>query len=371
MRKKTLSEFAILNSLFAFRRVLLTWYRASARDLPWRRTREPYRVWLSEIMLQQTRVETVLPYFERFTAKFPTVRELADADIDDVLKLWAGLGYYSRARNLHRAARVVANDLDGKFPNTAEALQNLPGVGRYTAAAIASIAFNQPVAVLDGNVKRVLARLFAITKPIEGARTQTQLWNLAEQLLSPRRPGDHNQAMMELGARICLPKNPSCEICPVRRWCRAYEQNAQNRLPLRKRKKPVPLVRFVAAAIRRRGRYLMLKRPPAGLLAGLWHFPMLEIDPDAIEPANALRAFIRKICRLNIDVGQELGVVKHVFTHRRHEVRLFLCEPRASRESAADRPDRRWVSPNEMHEYALTALDRKLAEMAVEKSPKL
>jgi A/G-specific adenine glycosylase len=219
------------------RAALLRWYRANRRDLPWRRTRDPYRIWLSEILLQQTRVETGLPYYERFVAAFPTVADLAAAPLDRVLKLWDGLGYYTRARNLHRAARLVVHERGGVLPRTAEQWQQLPGIGRYTAGAIASIAFDAAVPVVDGNVKRVFARVFCIERCIDAPAIQTELWRIAADLLPPTAPGDFNQSLMELGARLCTPRKPRCADCPIRRCCAAHAAGAQDRLPRRRPKK--------------------------------------------------------------------------------------------------------------------------------------
>lgn len=348
----------------AFRRLLLAWYRRCARDLPWRRTRDPYRVWLSEIMLQQTRVETVLPYYRRFLARFPMLPSLAAADLHEVLELWAGLGYYARARHLHRAAHLLATGAARGFPDSAEQWRNLPGVGRSTAAAVASIVYDEPAAVLDGNVKRVLARLFAVERPLEESATQRRLWRWADQLLDPRSPGDHNQAMMELGARVCTPRNPECSRCPVRSCCRALRRNLQNHLPRPRTKKAPPLIRMAAAAVRQRGRFLMIKRPADGPLAGHWQFPAFEIDgPRAI--ADELLIRLRQTCKLHAVVSCELGLVKHAFTHRRYEIRLFLCKVRARRLPALGQDRYRWIPTRNLDDYALTALDRKLAALAV------
>src|SRR5215212_5496516 len=212
---------------------LLNWYDAHAADLPFRRTHDPYRIWLSEIMLQQTQVTTVIPYFERFLARFPTVESLAAAPLDDVLKLWEGLGYYSRARNLHRAAQHIVTDHGAHFPTTAIELQALPGIGRYTAGAIASIAYNEPVAVLDGNVMRVLTRLYDIADDIAAPATQKRLWTLAESLVPPDHPGNFNQAMMELGRTICKPRQPLCAACPVSAHCLAFQRGVQSERPVK------------------------------------------------------------------------------------------------------------------------------------------
>lgn len=342
----------------AVRRALLAWYRRNARDLPWRRTRDPYRIWLAESMLQQTRIGTALPYYQRFVECFPTVQALADAKLDDVLRLWAGLGYYTRARNLHKAARIIARGRGGEFPRTAEELQQLPGVGRYTAGAVASMAFGERVAVVDGNVKRVLARLFAIEASIEAAQTARQLWTLAERLVAPRAAGPFNQALMELGAGVCLPKKPGCPTCPLRKWCRAAAQGIQERLPKRRRKKPVPRVEAAAAAVRRNGRYLIVKRPAKGLLGGLWKLPSVDVQ-DGRLPYDSLRKHLKEMVGRDVTIDEPLGTVRHAFSHRRLELHVYRCHLRGAQAARSARDDIRWVLPRQFGDYAFASVDRK------------
>ncbi len=254
-------------------RPLLRWFDKGARDLPWRRTRDPYAIWISEIMLQQTQVQTVVPYYERFMRRFPTVQTLARARIDSVLKLWEGLGYYSRARNMHRAAKEIMARFDGRIPETRAELLSLPGIGAYTAGAVASIAFNRREPLVDGNVTRVLCRGFRIRENPKQAVIQKRIWSIAERLLPATRPGDFNQALMELGSEVCLPKAPLCDVCPLRRICLARLHGEQTELPVSVRKKPIPSYTIVAGVIERRGRILIDKRKPEGLLGGLWEFP--------------------------------------------------------------------------------------------------
>jgi A/G-specific adenine glycosylase len=346
------------NDRAAIRRALLAWYRRHARDLPWRRTRDPYRIWLSEVLLQQTRVETALPYFEQFTRRFPTVRHLARAKLDDVLRLWAGLGYYRRARNLHQAARIIANEHDGAFPQTIGELQRLPGIGPYTAGAIASIAFNERAAVVDGNVTRVLARLFAIRAPIDTSATRRRLWTLAEALLAPRAPGQFNQALMELGSRVCLPGQPACLVCPLRTRCAAAARRIQGRLPVRRPKRPVPRVEAVAAAIPSNGCYLIVQRPPTGLLGGLWTLPGDEVS-DGRSHAAVLRARLKALLGIDVVVGTRLGTVEHVFSHRVLKLHIYRCEQRGGRPLESKNGRARWLSPRRFHRYAFASVDRK------------
>ena len=255
----------------SFQTDLLAWYDQHAAPLPWRENQDAYRVWLSEIMLQQTQVETVIPYFARFLAAFPTVHALAAAPLDSVLKLWEGLGYYSRARNLHQAAQKVSQDLGGQFPQTLEGLLLLPGIGRYTAGAISSIAFNQPAPLLDGNVIRVFARLTDLDADVTQPAVKESLWKLAEEWLDRTRPGDYNQSLMELGRVVCKPRAPLCASCPVSQHCKAFANGTQNLRPVKKRKAATPHYDVAAGMVwNDAGQVLIAQRPLDGLLGGLW-----------------------------------------------------------------------------------------------------
>lgn len=347
-----------MKEIDTLRAALLAWFRAEARDLPWRRTSDPYRVWLSEIMLQQTRVDQGLPYYERFLSAFPTLEDLAGATEEAVLKQWEGLGYYTRARNLHQTARILRDQHGGRFPEEAATLQLLPGVGRYTAAAVASIAFGERVAVLDGNVKRVLSRLFHIADCIDEPAVERDLWRIAGQLVPGRDPGDFNQAMMELGARICVPRRPLCDGCPVADLCRAREAGIEAGLPVRKPKKAVPVQEIVAAAILRDGRYLVGRRPPEGLLGGLWEFPGGKVCPG-----ESHRQALARECREELGVGVEIGglvaSVRHAYTHFKIVLSVYRCtlvegEPRPHAHT-----ELRWVAPEEFHTLAFPKANHK------------
>jgi A/G-specific adenine glycosylase len=281
-------------------------------------------VWVAEIMLQQTRIDQGTPYFERFMEAFPTVEALASAPEDAVLKLWEGLGYYARARNLHRAARLVAHERGGQFPETADDWQTLPGIGRYTAGAIASIAFHEAVPVLDGNVKRVLSRLFDIATSIGQAATERRLWALAEALVPARRPGDFNQALMELGAIVCTPKSPSCTICPVRGVCKAFVRGTQAERPVRGKKPAAPHHELVVAAIEKNGRFLLGKRPPSGLLGGLWEFPGGQVEAGETHE-QALKRVIRGELGVELRVGGLAAVVNHAYSHFKVTLNVYRC----------------------------------------------
>jgi len=345
-----------------FRKALLAWYRRTARDLPWRRTKDPYAVWLAEIILQQTRVDQGTPYYERFLEAFPTVEALAGASDDEVLKHWEGLGYYARARNLHACARRVVSDRGGRFPETAAGLRALPGIGPYTAAAIAGIAFGEPVAVVDGNVIRVLTRLFDIDAPVEDAAVRKLLDALADALVSPRSPGDHNQAMMELGACVCTPRTPDCPACPVAKWCAASAAGRQHARPVRRPKKPTPLHEVVAAVIRRDGAYLLGKRPPEGLLGGLWEFPGGKVQPGETH-AQALQRELREELGVDVAPGKLIASVNHAYTHFRVRLHVYACTIVSGEPVAHVHAELRWVAKDDFPKYAFPTANRKFLDL--------
>lgn len=342
----------------ALRRALSAWYRDNARDLPWRRTRDPYAVWVSEIMLQQTRVEQGLPYFERFLRAFPTVQRLAAAHEDEVFKAWEGLGYYGRARNLHRAARMVVEQSGGCFPTTAADWRRLPGVGRYTAGAVASIAFGERVPVLDGNVKRALARLFDIAECVDTPAVEARLWDLAGALVPKRNPGDLNQALMELGATVCLPRSPRCDTCPVRGQCGALRRGVQEALPVRRRAAAVPHHDVVVAVIRRRGRYLIGRRPPEGLLGGLWEFPGGKVRAGETH-AEALERELREELGVGISVGEPIAAVRHAYTHLRVTLHVYACAITDGEPVAGTHTALRWARRGDFARYAFPKANHK------------
>ncbi len=313
-------------------------------------------------MLQQTRVGTVVPYYRRFLKAFPTVKALAAAPLDRVLKLWEGLGYYSRARNLHRAAQAIAGERGDLFPRSAAEWQHLPGVGRYTAAAIASIAFGERAAVLDGNVRRVLIRLFALDRPPAAPRTTRLLWAMAEALVPLSRPGDFNQAMMELGARVCTPRNPHCGLCPVRGLCEARKSGRQNDLPLRPAKKLLPHYHIVAAAIRKRGRYLLGRRRPDEMLGGLWEFPGGKVEKGETHE-QALRREIREEMGIEIAVERHVASVRHAYSHFAITLHVYLCTLVAGRPTPRHHTALAWVAPSQFDRYAFPGADRKFLHL--------
>lgn len=319
-------------------------------------------MWVSEIALQQTRVEQGTPYILRFIKSFPTVEALAEAPLDDVLKVWEGLGYYTRARNLHKAARVVVEEWPEEWPETAEAWKTLPGIGRYTAGAIASIAFEQQTPVLDGNVMRVLARLTKLTRLIDDAKTIEDLWALSDEMVQGKSPGAYNQAMMELGSEVCKPKNPLCESCPVQQFCAAYANEMQHRLPKRKPKKKVPHYEIVVAAIYKNGRYLLGQRSPEGLLGGLWEFPGGKVEAGETHE-EALRREIREELGIGVKVGGLVATVNHAYSHFKVTLNVYKCTHTSETPKANAHTKLKWVTPNQFDEYAFPKANHKFLRL--------
>jgi A/G-specific adenine glycosylase len=341
---------------------LLAWYDQAAADLPWRHTRDPYQVWLSEIMLQQTQVATVIPYFERFVATYPDVAALAAAPLDDVLKRWEGLGYYSRARNLHRAAKVIVAEYGRRFPETAADLQKLPGIGRYTAGAIASIAFGERAAVLDGNVMRVLARLYDVADDVRAAATQKRLWALAGSLVPAERPGDYNQAMMELGRTICKPRQPRCRACPVAAHCLAFRHGTQDQRPVKAPRPQTPHYDVAAGIIwNDQGQILIAQRRAEGLLGGLWEFPGGKLEPGETLPECLTRKLAEELA-IRVEVSDLLLIVRHAFTHFRITLHAFRCRYVSGPPQALGCADWRWVQLDELERFAFGHADRQIIQ---------
>ncbi len=349
-----------MDNLAAVHDALIAWFEANKEDLPWRRTREPYAVWLSEIMLQQTQVATALPYYERFLARFPTVEALAAAPLDAVLKLWEGMGYYSRACNLHRAAQMIVDEFGGRFPDTIEGLLRLPGVGRYTAAAIGSLAFGLDRPVLDGNVIRVLTRLFDIDDEVSQSRIRRELWSLAGEILPAGRAAAWNEGLMELGQRVCVPRLPRCEVCPLSVFCRAYRRGVQADRPVRSARARTPHHDVTAGIIRRDdGRILIAQRPVGGMLGGLWEFPGgKRLLGETLE--ECLRREIREELAIEVAVGPQIAVVKHSYTHFRITLYAFLCTHIGGQPEAIGCADWAWATLEEFDRYAFPATDQKI-----------
>lgn len=338
---------------------LLRWFDRSKRDLPWRHTKDPYGIWVSEVMLQQTQVDRVVRYWTRFLARFPTVRSLAEAELKDVLGLWTGLGYYSRARNLHLAAKELMTRFRGELPDSVDALLTLPGFGRYTAGAVASIAFELEAPLVDGNVARVLSRLLEIDGAPGEKPREAALWAAAEVLVTGSRPGDWNQALMELGATVCLPQNPLCLVCPVRQSCRALEAGRVDELP--RPKKPPKRKRLeLAVAIARRGHEVLLaRREERGLFGGLWELPGVELATSGGGDHALQKLFGKKA-----SIGPELTVLERTLTHRDLVLRLHpVALPKRLTKPPAGYLEWRWVPKEELASLGMSsAMQGALAE---------
>ena len=349
-----------------FSDALLTWYRQSARELPWRGCTDPYAIWVSEIMLQQTRVETVIPYFEKWMQRFPTIRSLADAPQQDVLAAWEGLGYYSRARNLQHAAQIVVAQHNGALPGDVKALQRLPGIGRYTAGAIASIAFGLDEPVLDGNVRRVLARVHNLQEPARSPGGEARLWALASEHLPPGQASDYNQSLMDLGASICTPHSPNCTNCPVASFCQAYALGVQEQRPILPARPAIPHYTVTAAVIERNGKVLIAQRPQQGLLGGLWEFPGGKQQPEETLPDCLMREITEEL-GVSVDIGSSFGVYRHAYTHFRVTLHAFCCNlAEGSQPQPLQVQELRWVYPVELMDYPMGKIDRQIATRILE-----
>ncbi len=346
-------------------KLLLAWYERERRWLPWRGQTDPYAVWVSEIMLQQTRVETVIPYFERWMQRYPTLQDLASASTQEVLSIWEGLGYYSRARNLQRAARQVVERHAGQLPASRSELERLPGIGPYTAGAIASIAFGQDEAALDGNIRRVLARVFAVRTPARSPAGDRELWDLARQHLPPGRAGDYNQAIMDLGATVCTPRSPECLLCPLMEICEARKLGIQTELPILAPRHPVPHLTVAAAVLQRDGSVLIARRPEKDLLGGMWEFP-----GGTIEAGETLEGGLHR------ELGEELatdalieapfGVYNHAYTHFTVTLHAFLCRLTGPEPTPLEASELRWVPPAGLGAFPMGKIDRQIANRLVQ-----
>jgi A/G-specific adenine glycosylase len=344
----------------AFQGSLLRWYSSHQRDLPWRKSPDPYRVLISEFMLQQTRVETVIPFFHRFLKVFPNLESLAKASPQRVLLAWAGLGYYSRARNLHSAARVIFRDFGGEIPSSREELLKLPGLGPYTAGAVASLAFNEPVPALDGKVHRVLGRLFQAMTPPLPASSRAKRENFWESWIPSGRASDFNQALMDLGAAICTPSRPRCSECPVKKFC-SSRGTTQTKKPQAKR---VREEKWVIALVEKDGGFLIHRKEEKGLLGGLWQFPTLVLDrQDRGDEKKALERFLRQDFGLAVEIGTTLPQHEYFFTHIRALMKPFLCSS-AQRNLAGRFPEFvRWVKPLAFSRYPVSTAMRQVASL--------
>lgn len=372
------------DKIFSFRQKLLAWYDENKRDLPWRRSKNPYHIWVSEIMLQQTRVDTVIPYYERFLDWFPTVESLANAPEERLLKVWEGLGYYSRVRNMQTAARQIMSDFQGEFPSTYEGISSLKGIGPYTAGAISSIAFNLPQPAVDGNVMRVLARLFEVNHDIGNPSNRKIFQAMMEVLIDPDRPGDFNQALMDLGSDIEAPVNPRPEESPVKDFSAAYQHGTMERYPIKApKKKPIPIYLKALVVQNSQGQFLLEKNESEKLLAGFWHFPLIEVDDfsdqnqdldlfsQVAEPILELGPSPQESFEQDYDLEvdwQDLRFeeVKHIFSHRKWHIQIIAGRV-AETQEYADR-EALWLSPEEFSNYPLAKPQQKIWQAYLKRS---
>ena len=372
------------DKILSFRQKLLAWYDENKRDLPWRRSKNPYHIWVSEIMLQQTRVDTVIPYYERFLDWFPTVESLANAPEDRLLKAWEGLGYYSRVRNMQTAAQQIMNEFEGKFPSTYEGISSLKGIGPYTAGAISSIAFNLPQPAVDGNVMRVLARLFEVNHDIGNPSNRKIFQVMMEVLIDPDRPGDFNQALMDLGSDIEAPVNPRPEESPVKEFSAAYQHGTMDRYPIKApKKKPIPIYLKALVVQNSQGQFLLEKNESENLLAGFWHFPLIEVDEfsDQTQDLDLFSQVAEPILELgpspqeSFEQDYDLEVdwqdlrfeeVKHIFSHRKWHIQIIAGRV-AETQEYADR-EVLWLSPEEFSNYPLAKPQQKIWQAYLKRS---
>lgn len=345
-----------------FRDRLISWFEKNKRDMPWRQTRDPYHIWVSEIMLQQTRVDQATDYYLRFIDAFPTVHDLADAEQEHVLKLWEGLGYYSRARNLHKGAQFVSRDMKGTIPSGRKDLEKIKGIGPYTSAAVSSIAFNQPHAVVDGNVIRVITRLFGIEDDIRKTSVKNEVQELSDTLLDSDRPAAYNEAMMELGATRCHPTNPDCENCPVQAFCEATKMVKTDEIPYKSKAKKRPHKEIgIAIIMNDEGQYLISKRPEDVMLGGLWEFPGGKRENNEPIEQTVVRESIEEL-GVDVSVEHPLNPVKHIYSHFSVTLYPFICKITGGTPKPKSSDELRWVSRDELHKLPFPKANIKIFE---------
>jgi A/G-specific adenine glycosylase len=345
---------------------LLQWYRNNKRDLPWRRTGDPYKIWVSEIMLQQTRVDTVIPYYERFLDAFPSVNHLADADRQRVLKLWEGLGYYSRGRNLHDAAKTVVEEFGGEVPGRYDEIRKLKGIGPYTAAAILSIAFGKQHAVVDGNVIRVLTRYFGIEEDVRLQGTKNRVQELADELIPENNPGDFNQAVMELGATVCTPSNPICQSCPVSSGCAAFSSARTDQIPYKSPAKKIPHHEIaIGMIVNSRGELLIALRSENAMLGGLWEFPGGKREKgESLE--TAVERELREELGVDVRVFEKFHKLKHAYSHFKITLHAYWCRIENGSPAAISGREIRWVSLDDIDSYPFPKANKVLIERMIQ-----
>lgn len=351
-----------------FRSNLLGWYDQQKRDLPWRDCGDPYKIWLSEVMLQQTRVDQALPYYEKFIERFPTVQDLAAADRQEVLKVWEGLGYYSRARNLHHAAQTIVNEFDGRIPETRKEILELKGVGPYTASAVLSIAYNKPHAVVDGNVIRVLSRYFGIEEDIRSTKTRNRIGDHADDLIDRDRPGDFNQALMELGATVCTPANAGCRQCPLQAGCIAYTEMKTEQIPYKSPAKKKPHHQIGVGIIRNsRDEVLIALRPEDAMLGGLWEFPGGKQKKNEEIEETVVRE-LKEELGVDVKITEPFMKLDHAYSHFKITLHAYLCRIVNGKPAPVSSRKICWVPPGELHDYPFPKANRKLTEKLLERN---
>lgn len=349
-----------------FHQQLLNWFDLNQREMPWRNTKDPYCIWVSEVMLQQTQVKTVIPYYKNFIKNYPTVQHLAQADMNGILKSWEGLGYYSRARNLHKAAAQVVSTFNGLIPRDAEQFQTLSGVGDYIKAAVQSIAFNKPISAVDGNVKRVLSRIFMMKSPVNRSSCLKEFCEKADFLLEKSNPGDYNQAMMELGATICKPKNPRCTECPVCQFCAAFHHKATADYPVREKAKKVPEYHIAVGVVKKGDKLLITQRKPDGLLGGLWEFPGGKIEDGETAESACIRE-IKEETDLTVQIEDILTTVKHAYTHFKIQMKVYLCSYLSGQVHLKGPVDFKWITFDEIGTFPFPKANHKFIPLLASK----
>ncbi len=336
---------------------LLRWFKENQRDLPWRKTKDPYAIWISEVMLQQTQVQTVIPYYQRFLNIFPDLRSLAKAPLSKVLKVWEGLGYYSRARNLHQASQIVLNNFNGRIPDRLEDLLRLPGVGKSTAGAILSIAFNKKAPILDGNVKRVLSRLIAFSNDQRKERGENLLWQISQSLIPKGGARTFNQALMDLGSMICTPRHPNCQDCPLMKLCQGFGSGKPESYTPSSFRKRIPHFFGIAAIIQKNEKVLLIQRPPEGFLGGLWEFPNWRIGRNERRLSVRLRNKIKEEFGIEVIVKNDLGPFSQAYSHFRLTLQVFSCEYLHGNGMG------RWISIKKLDQFPMSRIHRELSRV--------
>tara|TARA_B100001250_G_scaffold388061_1_gene386003 strand:+ start:274 stop:1326 length:1053 start_codon:yes stop_codon:yes gene_type:complete len=340
--------------------LILDWYDTNKRNLPWRLTKDPYKIWLSEVMLQQTQVSTVIPYYKNWIRKFPTVHSVAKANIDEVLKMWEGLGYYKRCRNFHSAANIIVTEHNGILPNSYNILLGLPGIGNYMASAILSIAFNENLPALDTNLNRVISRILGIKKLTKWNKNRINKY--ATMLVRCQRPGDVNQALMDIGSQLCTAKKALCSSCPSQNYCKAFQSTDPLKFPQTLGKKPAPTTKYVAGYISLNKKIIINRRPNNGMLGGLWQLPTFEFKQS--KNTADIECLFRKKVGKDINIEGKIGIVKHVYSHLKTEVALYLC---SKKNKSIKLDNSKWIKINDVKQYTFSNVNHKLMQLMGDK----